>query len=448
MAQAVILPKLGQATEESTIVKWLKKEGEPVRKGDILFEMETDKAVLEAESFFAGTLLKILVPEGSTVPVNTVVAYIGKPGESVPAAAPAPTVAKTPAPQAPGNSPVPGKPVATAAPAPVTAAPAAAPVAAPPPVAEKMFISPRARALVKKKGIAAEGIRGTGPNGRITEADVAAYLKDKNYDALRITPAAKQQAIREKLDILALRGTGEGGRIMTADVERAMAERPRPMSRMRQVIAQRLTQSVVTSPHFYVTVSADMGNIVELRRELKARQVSLTVTDFILEAVVLALQEFPVLNSVTDGKTIRWNSAVHLGVATSIPEGLVVPVIRNAQELALAGLHDAAVALAQKAREGRLRPDEMAGSTFTVSNMGMLNVESFTAIINPGEAAILAVSSTVETPVARDGKVVIRPIMKMTLSSDHRLVDGAMAAQFINCIKNKLEDMELWKRLT
>jgi pyruvate dehydrogenase E2 component (dihydrolipoamide acetyltransferase) len=405
--------------------------------------METDKAVLEAESFFAGTLLKILVPEGATVPVNTVVAYIGKPGESVPAAAPAPAVTKTPAPQAPGNSPAPGKPVATAAPA-----PAAAPVAAPPPVAEKMFISPRARALVKEKGIAAGNIRGTGPGGRITEADVAAYLKDKNYDALRITPAAKQQAIREKLDILALRGTGEGGRIMTADVERAMAERPRPMSRMRQVIAQRLTQSVVTSPHFYVTVSADMGNIVELRRELKARQVSLTVTDFILEAVVLALQEFPVLNSVTDGKTIRWNSAVHLGVATSIPEGLVVPVIRNAQELALAGLHDAAVALAQKAREGRLRPDEMAGSTFTVSNMGMLNVESFTAIINPGEAAILAVSSTVETPVARDGKVAIRPIMKMTLSSDHRLVDGAMAAQFINCIKTKLEDMELWKRLT
>jgi pyruvate dehydrogenase E2 component (dihydrolipoamide acetyltransferase) len=187
---------------------------------------------------------------------------------------------------------------------------------------------------------------------------------------------------------------------------------------------------------------------VELRRELKARQVNFTVTDFILEAVVLALQEFPVLNSVTDGKTIRWNSAVHLGVATSVPEGLVVPVIRNAQELALAGLHDAAVALAQKAREGRLRPDEMAGSTFTVSNMGMLNVESFTAIINPGEAAILAVSSTVETPVARDGKVIIRPIMKMTLSSDHRLVDGAMAAQFINCIKTKLEDMELWKRLT
>ena len=171
------------------------------------------------------------------------------------------------------------------------------------------------------------------------------------------------------------------------------------------------------------------------------------MTDFILKAVALSLAEFPAVNSTTDGKNVQWHSRVHLGLAVNLEQGLVVPVIRNADELSLAELRDCAAELVAKARDGKLTPDEMSGSTFTISNMGMLHVENFTAIINPGESAILAVSSTLKQPVARNDQVVIRDIMKMTLSSDHRMIDGALAANFTNAIKNKLEEISLWKRL-
>lgn len=291
-------------------------------------------------------------------------------------------------------------------------------------------------------------IRGSGPNGRVVEKDVRAYLDARAYHRLRISPAAKQLAAKEKLDVLAIQATGEAGRIGVADVERALAERPKPMSKMRQVIAQRLTQSVVTSPHFFVTVEVDMTNLVSFRARLKEQGAPYTVTDFIAQAVVLTLREFPDVNSSTDGKSTRWNSRVHLGLAVMLDQGLVVPVIRNADELTLAELNKRAKGLAEKARGGKLTPDEMTGSTFTISNMGMLDVENFTAIINPGESAILAVSSTLKKPVVREEKVVVRSVMKMTLSSDHRIIDGAMAARFVNSVKQKLEDAELWKSLT
>jgi pyruvate dehydrogenase E2 component (dihydrolipoamide acetyltransferase) len=191
-----------------------------------------------------------------------------------------------------------------------------------------------------------------------------------------------------------------------------------------------------------------MTDLLEYRKELKQKNLQYSVTDFILESVVLALQESPAVNSSTDGKSAWWHSSVHLGMAASIADGLVVPVIRNADKLSLKELHDTAADLAARARDGKLMPDEMTGSTFTVSNMGMLNVENFTAIINPGEGAILAVSSTNEKPVVRKGQIVVRSIMKITLSSDHRLIDGAVAARFANTIKTKLEDVELWKSLT
>jgi len=219
------------------------------------------------------------------------------------------------------------------------------------------------------------------------------------------------------------------------------------MSKMRQVIAQRLTASFTSTPHFYVTVAVDMTDLQEWRKILKQADKPFTVTDFILKAVALALVEFPALNSSTDGRTTRWHSRVHLGMAVSIAEGLVVPVIRNAHELSIAELHERAAGFALKARDGKLTPDEMTGSTFTISNMGMLDVEHFTAIINPGESAILAVASTRPTPVVRDGKIEIRAIMKITLSSDHRLVDGACAARFVNRVKSMLEDLELWKSM-
>jgi pyruvate dehydrogenase E2 component (dihydrolipoamide acetyltransferase) len=451
MATPIIMPKFGQMTEESAIVEWLKKEGDKVEKGDILFTVETDKSVMEVESFEAGTLIKIVVPPRVNVPVQSTVGFLGNPGEPIPAVtapAPAPKKAEAAAPVAPVVSTP--KPAATSTAAIPVATPAA--VAAPiitAPAAPKLFrISPRAAALAKDCVIDATRIKGSGPEGRIVEKDVRSYLEKNGYGKLKISPAAKQRAAQEKLDIPSITGTGDGGRIAMADIDRALAERPRAMSKMRQIIAQRLTQSVVTAPHFYVTVEVDMTDLVKFRGELKAKGAPFTVTDFISEAVVLSLKEFPDVNSSTDGKTIRWNSKVHLGLAVSLEQGLVVPVIRNADDLTLGELNAKAKELAEKARGGKLTPDEMTGSTFTISNMGMLDVENFTAIINTGEAAILAVSSTMKKAVVRDDKIVVRSIMKITLSSDHRLIDGAMAVKFANAIKQKLEDIELWKRLT
>lgn len=310
------------------------------------------------------------------------------------------------------------------------------------------MISPRAKALAKAKVIDPSPITGSGPNGRITEKDVVAYLEAKGYDQLRISPAAKRLASKEKIDILTIRATGQGNRIMRGDVDRVIAERPQRLSKMRQVIASRLTQSFTTTPHFYVTVAVDMTDLLLYRQELKDQDKAYSVTDFILESVILSLEEFPIVNSVTDGKTARWYGSIDLGMAVGLDEGLVVPAIRNAADLSMDELHDTAKGLARKAHEGKLTPDEMVGTTFTVSNMGMLNVENFHAIINPGEGAILAVASTVEKVVAREGKMVIRSIMNITLSCDHRIVDGTVGAAFVNAIKTKLEDLELWKSLT
>jgi len=451
MATPIIMPKFGQMTEESAIVEWLKKEGDKVAKGDILFTVETDKSVMEVQSFEAGTLLKIAVPPGVNVLVQSTVGFLGQPGEPIPA-----VTAPVPAPTQKPPEVVGAVPSAQPPPAPRAAAqaiqspalPTPQPVVAPAAQPTLFRISPRAAALARDCVIDPSRITGSGPNGRVVEKDVKSYLEAKGYRQLRISPAAKQLAAKERLDILSIQASPDSVRITVADVERALAEKPKPMSKMRQIIAQRLTQSVVTAPHFFVTVEVDMTDLVKFRAQLKEQGVPYTVTDFISQAVVLALKEFPAVNSVTDGKTTRWNSHVHLGVAVSLEQGLVVPAIRDADELTLAELNARAKELADKARSGKLAPDEMTGSTFTISNMGMLDVENFTAIINPGESAILAVSSTLKKPVVRDDKVVVRSIMKMTLSSDHRIIDGAMAARFINAIKQKLEDIELWKLLT
>lgn len=457
MVRPITMPKLGQSEEVGTLVRWRKKVGDPVAKGDILFEIETDKALLEVESFFEGTLLKAIVREGSTVPINTTVGFVGDPGEAIPEVAVPPPEFRKP------------KPVAASTEVPSPAAPSPSrgiaearlerpavqvgPVREPPPhstlslmAAPEVFrISPRAAKLARESAINPAPIVGTGPLGRIVERDVRKYLESKGYDQLRITPAAKRLASRESIDILTL--DGGPGRITITRVERAISEKPQPMSRMRQTIASRLTESFTSTPHFFVTVAVDMTELVKFRSELKAQGAPYTVTDFIQKAVALSLVEFPVVNSTTDGKNVRWHSRVHLGLAVNLEQGLVVPVIRDAEELSLAELHDAATELIAKARAGKLTPDEMGGSTFTISNMGMLDIENFTAIINPGESAILAVSSTLKQPVVKDDQIVVRDIMKMTLSSDHRIIDGATAARFANAIKQKLEEISLWKRL-
>jgi pyruvate dehydrogenase E2 component (dihydrolipoamide acetyltransferase) len=457
------MPKLGQSEEVGTLVRWRKKVGETVAKGDVLFEIETDKALLEVESFFEGTLLKIAVQEGSTVPINTTVGFVGDPGETIPETTAPVHEAKKPEPPSvlreaappPAPSPAPavsdshaGRPSSPAIP--VGAALVAAhgqPQGSPPQAPEVFRISPRAAKLARESAINPSPIAGTGPSGRIVERDVKQYLESNGYYQLRITPAAKRLAAKEGIDILTLNGKNGPGRITVAVVERAIAEKPRAMSRMRQVIASRLTESFTTTPHFFVTVAVDMTELVNFRSELRAQGAPYTVTDFILKAVALSLVEFPVVNSTTDGKNVHWHSKIHLGLAVNLEQGLVVPVIRDSEELSLAELHDCASDLAAKARAGKLTPDEMGGSTFTISNMGMLDIENFTAIINPGESAILAVSSTLKQPAVKDGQIVVRDVMKMTLSSDHRIIDGATAARFANAIKQKLEEISLWKRL-
>ncbi|MEI7947735.1 MAG: dihydrolipoamide acetyltransferase family protein [bacterium] len=452
MAQAVIFPKLGQTMEEGAIVKWLKKVGDPVVKGDILFEIETDKANLEVESFFEGVLLKIYVKEGITVPCNTVVGYVGAAGEKVPDTAPKTETAPAPAPVAAATSAPaavvakPSAPAPVAASAPQKSAPLA-PVAAPVAIVARLVISPRAKALAKDACINPARIKGTGPNGRIVEKDVQDYLAQSGYNALRITPSAKRLASEKDVDLLTVRGSGDAGRIMVEDVERMLKQKPVQMSRIRQVIARRLVESKQTIPHFYVTVKADITDLMTYRNELKAKGVNYSVNDFVLEAVILSLTEFPVVNSVTDGATVAWRGDVDLGMAVSIDTGLVVPVIKAAQTLTMKELNVQTKTLAEKARAGKLTPDEMTGSSFTVSNMGMLNIDQFTAIINPGEAGILAVSSARQVPAVVNGEIKIRTLMAMTLSADHRIVDGSMGAQFVNAIRSKLESVELWKSL-
>ena len=454
MVKAVVMPKLGQSEETVTIVHWRKQVGDTVARGDVLFEIETDKAILEVESFYTGTLLKIVAGEGVTVPVQATVAFVGDPGEPVPEVVlPVVSAKKTegarlsaaPLPQRPSG--VERQPLSpggerVAVPRVAEAPPASAHAAEP-----RLFrISPRAKRLAKESAIDPTPIVGTGPSGRIVERDVRQYLEAQGYNRLRITPTAKKLAAREGIDLLSLSQKDDQGHITVADIERLVAERPKPMTRMRQIIAQRLTESFTHAPHFFVTVSADVTELESLRTELKAQGTSYTLTDFILKAAALALEQFPVVNSTSDGETIRWHSNIDLGLAVALEQGLVVPVIRRADELTVAEIHARAQELTAKARAGQLTPAEMTGSTFTISNLGMMDVENFTAIINPGESAILAVSSGAKLPVVRNDQVVIRTMMKMTLSSDHRLIDGALAARFLNSIRKTLEEISLWQR--
>jgi pyruvate dehydrogenase E2 component (dihydrolipoamide acetyltransferase) len=316
------------------------------------------------------------------------------------------------------------------------------------PASKKPNPSPRAKKFAADYLIDLDKVSGTGGEcGRVTENDVKQYLESSGYNQIKITPTAFNVAKKEKLELLNLSGSGDGSRITLADVNNAVIEKPQEMSTMRKVIAQRLTESKQTIPHFYVTTSIDMTALAEKRAQLKAMGINLSVNVFIVKAVALALKEFPMVNASSDGKFVMRKTKINVGVAVSIDNGLVVPVIKNTDKKALDEIQDEVAEMAEKARAGKLPPDAMKGGTFTISNMGMLDVENFCAIINPGESAILAVSSAIPTPVVRDNQVVVRSIMKVTLSCDHRVIDGAMGAQFVNAVKTKLENRGLWNSM-
>ncbi|HPN84871.1 MAG TPA: dihydrolipoamide acetyltransferase family protein, partial [Victivallales bacterium] len=303
--------------------------------------------------------------------------------------------------------------------------------------------SPRARAFAKNYLINLDDIKGSGgEHGRVTESDVKAYLQESGYFERKITPSAFNLAKKEGLTLLQIEASGEGGRITLADVKDAAKEKPKELSTMRKIIAKRLSDSKKNIPHFYVTVSIDMTKTQSLRKKMKEEGDTVSVNDFIIKAVALSLKEFPMMNAECDGNLTKYKSKVNVGIAVSLENGLVVPVVKNADKRALDEIHAEVAELAEAARNGKLPPDKMKGGTFTISNMGMLNVENFAAIINPGESAILAVSSSIPAPVVNDGKIEIREIMKVTVSADHRVVDGADAAKFANALKKRLENPE------
>ncbi|MBM3289992.1 MAG: 2-oxo acid dehydrogenase subunit E2 [Candidatus Hydrogenedentes bacterium] len=424
----VKLPQLGQSVEEASIVRWMKSEGDAVAKGEPLLAVQTDKAEIECESPAAGTLRKIIVPTDVTVPVMTVIALVGGADEPLPdlakygAAAPGATAAKETAKAAgPAKS-------------------AAAHQAAQPETGVRA-VSPRARRAAEALHVDPNLVQGTGVGGRVMESDVKAYAA-----SLNATPTAKRHAAASGVDLARVAGTGPRGKVTKADVSDAAPAIPAgetrrvPLTPMRRIIAQRMAESKFGAPHYYVTVEVDMANAVALRKGLPWKP---SFNDIVMRAAALALVQYPAVNARFLGDAIEEVGEVNLGFAVAMPTGLIVPVVRNAQVKSLEGISTECKALTEKAKTGKLLPDDYAGNTFTISNLGGFGVDQFTAIINQPDSAILAVGQIKERPVVVDGGIHIRPIMKMTLSSDHRVIDGALAAQFMGHLKALLEEARL-----
>jgi pyruvate dehydrogenase E2 component (dihydrolipoamide acetyltransferase) len=440
MAVAIRMPMPGQMTEECTVLQWFKKEGDKVVRGDPLFEIETDKSNMEIEAFDEGVLLRIDAPEGATVPVESIVAWIGQPGEELPEAVAAGSTAQAvagTAPAAAGTAPTPASPLGAFPSEPgASAAGPSAPVAQS--AGGRIIISPRASRVAAELGIDPRNVTGTGPGGRIVERDVlaAASQATASAPAAQTAPALAGATAAATPAAEAAFSTARSSPALPAA---AMSGPGETLSRMRQTIARRLTEGT-SVPTFTVTVAVDMTDLLKLRADLKSRGSDISVTDFIHTATVQALGEFPILNASTDGVTVWKHEHVHLGVAVSVPAGLLVPVVREADMLSVRALHDRTVEVVGAARTGKLSPDVLSGSTFSVSNMGMFGVEQFTAIINPGESGILAVSSVTPEPRVFGDGIAVRQVMRITLTADHRLVDGEVGARFVNAVKRRLED--------
>ena len=443
------LPQLGQSVEEASIVEWRKHEGDPVEKGEILFTVQTDKAEIECESSASGILRKILVEPDMEVPVMTVVALVGKADESLPDLSRyGAGTERTATPSKPSaTQPESATPSAPAPPEPSTPAQQPTLSAAETPGA-RAPVSPRARKRAEQLKVDTAFVKGSGIDGRIMEADVEAYAAQ-----VTCTPTARKIALDHSLDVTRVTGTGAGGKVTKGDVEQAlatpaqMAAAPHvasgevqrvPLTPMRRVIAERMCASKYSAPHYYITVETDMARAMAFRAGCADFKPSFN--DMVLRAVVLALQQHPKVNARWAGDALELVGDINLGFAVALPEGLIVPVVRQAQNMTLKDINRACAELAEKARNSKLSPDDYAGNTFTVSNLGAFGVDDFTAIINQPDSAILAVGQIKDRPVAIDGGIHVRPIMKMTLSSDHRVIDGAVAAQFMKTLKGILED--------
>ncbi len=380
MVTEIIMPKMGQTMEKGKIIKWLKKDGEEVQKGEPLLEIETDKTTIEVEARDSG-VVRILAQEGEEVPIATTIGYILKEGEPMPEEEAKP------------------KPTAEAS-------------------VERIRASPLARKIAKERGVDLAQVRGTGPGGRITKEDVLAYL-ERTAGAPSVGEVSVESALPEYEVV--------------------------PMSSMRRAIARKMAESKAHVPHFYVSVQVDMTEAARMRENLipileAEKGVRLSFTHLFIKASAMALEKYPQLNATVEGEEVRVWRDVNIGIAVSLEDGLIVPVLRGANRLGLFEIASQASELIAKAREKRLREDEFSGGTFTISNMGALDVESFIAIINIPETAILATGRIADKPAVVDGRLTIRKMMTMTLSADHRAVDGVTAARFLQEVKRLLEN--------
>ena len=446
MAQIIEMPKLSDTMTVGTLVKWLKNEGDVVKSGTMLAEVETDKATMELECFFDGTLLKIFAPAGSQVEIGAPLCAIGKPGEQVEApagkggdtsaAAPAKDSEKAPADQKgsapasaqkePASAPQPAAAASSAAPKASAAAPTPATAPAPSADGQRIRISPLARKLAVEKGIDPSRVTGSGPGGRIVRADILSAEK---------SGSAKAGA-----------AGGKNGGTFGASLSNKgpiQEERAVPVSTMRGVIAKRLLESKTQIPHFYLDVEVDAGPLLALRQQLNTalekEGVKLSVNDFVLKASAEALRRVPAVNGSWEQTQIRYFGAAHVSFAVAIEDGLITPVVRDAHLKTIFAISSEAKTLGKLAKDKKLKPDQFTGGTFCVSNLGMMGIDRFSAIINPPNAAILAVGTTVKKPVVENDQVVIGQRMNLTLSCDHRVVDGAVGAQFLAALRELLE---------
>ena len=422
----ILMPALSPTMTEGTLAKWHKREGDMVKAGDVIAEIETDKATMEVEAVDEGVLGKIVVPEGTEgVKVNQVIAYLLEEGEDAsalpkgdgaPAAHPSAQAGATPG-AAPG-----GEAKATAEAAPRTAGPTAGSGDG----GERIFASPLARRMAAQAGIDLSGIAGSGPHGRIVRSDIeAAIARGKAAPAAATAPAAAPAAKPTPVP--------DGG---------FPAYEDKPLSRMRKAIARRLSEAKREMPHFYLTIDCEIDELLKMRETLNANadgKYKLSVNDFVIRAAALALKKVPAANVGFVGDALRWYHGVDISVAVAIPDGLITPIVKAADTKGLATISAEMKDLAARAREGKLAPHEYEGGTFSISNLGMYGIREFSAVINPPQAAILAIGAGEQRPVVKNGALAVATVMTCTLSVDHRAIDGAVAAEFLAAFKKLVE---------
>lgn len=447
MAEKVIMPKQGLQMTEGTILSWLIKEGETCEAGKPLFEMETDKLTITIDAPVSGTLLKIVHGEGDVVPITELIAIIGTPGEDITAliaAAPAAAISDA----VTQGPPVPAAPAAPSAPAAAVRMSGA-----------RKFSTPRARTTAGEKGYDVAVIPGSGPAGLVIEKDVLNFTPAPPAEPVvaRATPLAKKVAAIEGVALTEAKGTGSHGKITRDDILAAVSARAaiqvaggaardtrvEPMSRMRKIIAERMVHNLNTQAQTQHLVSVDMSNAAALRETYKKKDIKVSYNDIVMYAVSRALMEFPEINASINGDDIVYHNYVNLGMAVAVDRGLVVPNLKNADLMRLTEISAMCRDLSDKARDNALALDDMSEGTFTVSNLGMYGLDSFTAIINAPESGILALGAIKKTPVVVGDAIVVRPLMSITLSYDHRVIDGAPAAKFLVRVKEYIEEPAL-----